>query len=51
MRGDVTVRVLHNLQHEAVIQRHRLVTDEPKALGEDDAGPGPQMLLLGALGT
>jgi uncharacterized OsmC-like protein len=52
MRGDVTVRSLEKLQHEAVIKgRHRLVTDEPRELGGNDTGPGPQMLLLGALGT
>lgn len=51
MRGDVTVRSLENLQHEAIIKGHRLVVDEPKELGGDDAGPAPQLLLLGALGT
>jgi len=51
MRGDVTVRFLRNLQHEALIREHRLVVDEPKEIGGDDAGPAPQLLLLGALGT
>ncbi|MEE9521773.1 MAG: hypothetical protein V3W05_03105 [candidate division NC10 bacterium] len=51
MRGDVTVRFLRNLQHEALIREHRLVVDEPKEVGGDDAGPTPQLLLLGALGT
>jgi uncharacterized OsmC-like protein len=51
MRGDVTVRFLRNLQHEALIRGHRLVVDEPKEVGGDDAGPTPQLLLLGALGT
>ncbi|MCH7896924.1 MAG: hypothetical protein IH782_08575 [candidate division NC10 bacterium] len=51
MRGDVTVRFLRNLQHEVLIGRHRLVVDEPRAVGGDDAGPTPQLLLLGALGT
>jgi putative redox protein len=51
MRRDVTVRFLTNLQHEVLIGGHRLIADEPTALGGDDAGPGPQMLLVGALGA
>ncbi len=51
MRGDVTVRSLSNLQHEAIIKGYRLVADEPKDVGGDNAGPTPQLLLLGALGT
>ncbi len=51
MRGDVVVRSLENLQHEALIRGHRVVIDEPKELGGNDAGPTPQLLLLGALGT
>ncbi len=51
MRGDVTVRSLRNLQHEALIRGHTVLVDEPWELGGDDAGPTPQLLLLGALGT
>ncbi|MFQ5846112.1 MAG: hypothetical protein ACE5IQ_00385 [Candidatus Methylomirabilales bacterium] len=51
MRGDVIVRSLRNLQHEALIGEHRVVADEPTTLGGDDAGPSPPLLLLGALGT
>ncbi len=51
MRHNVTVRYVRNLQHEVLIGGHRLVADEPKTLGGDDAGPGPQMLLVGALGA
>jgi putative redox protein len=31
--------------------RHRLLSDEPVAVGGDDAGPGPYDYLLGALGA
>src|SRR3990170_6959548 len=51
MGGDVTVRFLQNLQHEILIGGHRLVADEPKEVGGDDAGPTPQLLVLGALGV
>ena len=51
MGGDVTVRFLQNLQHEVLIGGHRLVADEPKDVGGDDAGPTPQLLVLGALGA
>lgn len=51
MRGDVTVRHVQNLQHEILIGAHRVLVDEPSRVGGDDAGPTPQMLLLGALGT
>ncbi len=51
MQRDVIVRFLRNLQHEILIGDHRTVADEPKKLGGDDAGPGPQLLLVGALGA
>ena len=51
MRHDVSVRFLKNLQHEILIGKHKIIADEPAALGGDDAGPAPQMLLVGALGT
>ncbi|MFQ5989322.1 MAG: OsmC family protein [Candidatus Methylomirabilales bacterium] len=51
MGHDVTVRFLRNLQHEVLMEGHRLVADEPKTLGGDDEGPSPQMLLVGALGA
>jgi uncharacterized OsmC-like protein len=51
MRPDVTVRFLKNLQHEILIGKHRVIADEPATAGGDDAGPGPQMLLAGALGA
>ena len=51
MGGDVIVRFLQNLQHEILIGAHRLVADEPKEVGGDDAGPTPQLLVLGALGA
>ena len=38
MGGDVTVRFLQNLQHEILIGEHRLVADEPREVGGDDAG-------------
>ena len=51
MGGDVIVRSLKNFQHEIIIGQHRIVADEPQAVGGDDAGPTPQLLVLGALGA
>lgn len=51
MRGDVIVRSVRNFQHEALIRGHAILADEPRELGGDDAGPTPQLLLLGSLGT
>jgi putative redox protein len=51
MGGDVIIRSLTNFQHEIIIGQHRIVADEPPALGGNDAGPSPTRLLLGALGA
>ena len=39
------------LRSEAMMREHRLVIDEPPALGGSDAGPNPVELILAALGT
>jgi organic hydroperoxide reductase OsmC/OhrA len=39
------------LRSEAVMRAHRVVVDEPAALGGGDAGPNPVELILAALGT
>ncbi len=50
--SDVIVTSLSNLQNEVSYGDGRaLVTDEPAALGGDDAGPDPYTLLLAALGS
>ncbi len=51
MGGDVIVRSLKNFQHEIITGQHRIVADEPPAVGGDDTGPGPTRLILGALGA
>lgn len=38
-------------QQEVVAGRHRLLADEPAAMGGEDAGPAPFDYLLGALGA
>lgn len=49
---DVIVTSLSNLQNEVTYGDARtLTTDEPAALGGDDAGPDPYTLLLAALGS
>lgn len=49
---EVTVTSLFNLQNEVRYGDGRtLTTDEPSALGGDDAGPDPYTLLLAALGS
>jgi len=47
------VEVFHveNLQHEATVDEHSVLLDEPKELGGDDKGMSPYELLLSALGA
>ena len=50
--SDVTVTSLTNLQNEVRYgEGHTLITDEPVAVGGEDAGPDPYTLLLAALGS
>lgn len=50
--SDVIVTSLSHLQNRVAYGDGRtLVTDEPAALGGDDAGPDPYTLLLAALGS
>ena len=50
--SDVTVTSLANLRNEVRWGAgHVLITDEPVALGGEDAGPDPYTLLLAALGS
>jgi uncharacterized OsmC-like protein len=44
-------RLQEGLRSEAALRDHRLVVDEPPALGGTDAGPNPVELVLAALGT
>jgi uncharacterized OsmC-like protein len=44
-------RLQEGLRSEAALRAHRLVVDEPEALGGGDAGPNPVELVLAALGT
>jgi putative redox protein len=39
------------LKHEVEIRDHRVVADEPRANGGDDAGPSPQELLAASLAS
>jgi putative redox protein len=39
------------LKHEVEIRGHRVVADEPRANGGDDAGPSPQELLAASLAS
>src|SRR5687768_63356 len=50
--SEVTVTSLSNLQNEVRYGAGQtLTTDEPAALGGEDAGPDPYTLLLAALGS
>jgi putative redox protein len=50
--SEVTVTSLSNLRNEVSYGEGRsFVTDEPSALGGEDAGPDPYTLLLAALGS
>ena len=50
--NEVTVTSLLNLQNEVRYGDGRtFITDEPSALGGDDAGPDPYTLLMAALGS
>jgi uncharacterized OsmC-like protein len=49
--SEVVVRSLDGLQQSIQIREHRLVADEPRDGGGDDAGPNPYELLLAALGA
>lgn len=50
--SEVTVISLANLRNEVRYGAgHVLITDEPVALGGEDAGPDPYTLLLAALGS
>jgi putative redox protein len=39
------------LKHDVEIRGHRVVADEPRANGGDDAGPSPQELLAASLAS
>ena len=47
----VTETLRSHLQQEVAAGRHRLLADEPAAVGGNDSGPTPYDLLLAALGT
>jgi len=50
--SEVVVSSLTNLQNEVRYgDGHTLITDEPRAVGGEDAGPDPYTLLLAALGS
>ena len=49
--GEVVTKTGDGFRTEITAGRHRLVGDEPEAVGGTDAGPSPYDLLLSALGT
>ncbi len=49
--GHVVTRTEDGFRTEIAAGGHRLVGDEPEAMGGTDAGPSPYDLLLSALGT
>ncbi|MDQ3854787.1 MAG: OsmC family protein [Chloroflexota bacterium] len=49
--NKVSVTSTHGLRQEIEAGKHRLVADEPGALGGTDTGPTPYQLLLSALGA
>ena len=51
MAFESASRLQEGLRSEAALRQHRLVVDEPEALGGADAGPNPVELILAALGT
>ncbi len=51
-QGVITVRGnAEGFAQEITAGRHRLIADEPVAVGGTDRGPGPYDLLLAALGA
>jgi putative redox protein len=51
MRAVVAESGAGPLANEVVVGSHRLLADEPEALGGGDTGPGPYGLLCAALGA
>ena len=49
--ADVIVSSIGYLKQEVSAGRHKLVADEPVAVGGTDEGPGPYEYLLAALGA
>jgi uncharacterized OsmC-like protein len=41
----------NGFRSDVAVRQHRLIVDEPKALGGSDAGPNPVELILAALGS